>query len=214
MAHTIKTNEPARAAGLGVDRTRADSETESIDAADTWETLDERITRIPMQAKVRGMFFRALTRHQRAPRTDGHYLPFNSYPMRDYAAKLLATARSVHPRLSPGDALFKLGLEVFCVFSSSLVGSALFSVADHDFRRVLELAPKAYALSMSPGDVVVTDLVSGRAKVQLRNLWLFPDIFQAGVFLGAMKANRVEGTALITRHSLADVDLELAWHRA
>lgn len=214
MGGTIKTDEAPRAAGLGGDRIRAASDTETIDSAETWESLDERILRMPPQAKVRGMFFRALSRQQRAQRSEENYLPFNSYPMREYAAKLLQTARSAHPRLSPATAVFKVGLDAFCVFASSLVGSALFSVADHDFRRVLELAPKAYALSMSPCDVTVTDLVSGRARVQFRNLWLFPDIFQPGVIFGAMKANRAEGTALVSPHSLADVDIELTWHRA
>lgn len=211
MGETMKTNDFARSAVRGADRIRATSDGESIDAAESWDSLNERITLIPQQARVRGMFFRALSQNDRSARTEERYFPFNSYSTREYAAKLLATARTLHPRLSPANAVFKMGLDVFCVFASSLVGSALFSVAEHDFRRVLELGPRAYALAMSPGELIVTELSSNHAMLQLRNNWLFPDIFQPGVILGAMKINRVQGTAVVTRLSASEADIELSW---
>lgn len=189
----------------------ASSEAETIDATDDWESLAARIASIPEGAQVRGMFFRDLLRVVPPLRMDRRYLPFSNYPMRDYVAMILSAARAAHPTLPAASAVFKVGLGVYSVFASSLIGSAIFSVAEHDYRRALELAPKAYALSMSPVEFTIPELKPGYAQVQLRSLWVFPDLYQSGVLLGAMKVSGVEGTARVTRHSPCDVDIELRW---
>lgn len=189
----------------------ASSEAETIDAPDDWESLEARIAIIPESAQVRGMFVRELFRIVPSLRMERRYLPFSNYPMREYVALVLNAARIAHPKLPAANAVFKVGLGVYSVFASSVVGTAIFSVAQHDFRRALEVSPKAYALSMSPVTVTIAELEPGYAEVQMRNFWLLPDVYQSGVLLGAMKVCGAEGTARVTRHAPCDVDIELRW---
>ena len=193
-------------------RLLASSESESIDALEDWEQLRARIPAVPKDASIRGMFPKELMQsapHLKSPRE--RYLPFSSYPMSEYLELILLVAQDRYPQLSPADAVLKVGLNVYTTFASSLAGVAIFSMAQLDIKRTVELAPKAYDVTLRPGQLHVVECNEGHAVVQLRNVWAFPDIFHAGIWLGAMQSFRTRGSIEVTRCTLSEVDFELRW---
>jgi uncharacterized protein (TIGR02265 family) len=180
-----------------------------IDCHDAWAELEERIELVPEAAEIRGMFLRELV-HSAGLTVSRMYIPFSLYSVREYMALILRAARASHPQALPADAVLRTGWDVYSVFSKSLAGSAVFAMAG-DFRRAVELAPKAYNLTLKPGTIDVRSLTSNSAYVEIRKVWAFPDIFHAGIWLGGMEAFGVSGEIAVTRRSSCDVDFELSW---
>lgn len=184
------------------------SDRAKIAASDSWDELKARIAFTPEHATVRGMFLSEVNRAVPVMRQrHGRYIPFKNYPMREYQELLLEAAQEKFRRDSPANALLQLGLDVYPLFAGSVIGTAIFSVANYDFQRVAELSPKAYATSLEPGRVEVTHSAPGEVHCKLRDVWPFPDIFHAGIWLGAMRVCKVHGAVKVTRLSLCDVDL-------
>jgi uncharacterized protein (TIGR02265 family) len=185
---------------------------QSIDALDDWELLRTRLAATPEDAVIRGLFPSEIIRlvpEVTSPRK--RYVPFSNYPMREYLDLILQAARLKYPNMTAGNAVLRLGTHVYTSFANSLAGMAIFSIAQLDFRRSVELSPKAYEVTLKPGKVNLIHLGPLSAKIELRNVWAFPDIFHAGVWLGGMAAYKVAGSIGITRHSLCDVDFEMQW---
>jgi uncharacterized protein (TIGR02265 family) len=183
-----------------------------IDARDSWEDLTARVDLAPPDAKIRGMFLSEIKRiAPRAVKIESRYLPFSLYPVREYMDILLRTARIKYPGKSPANALLQLGTGVYSQFASSIAGTAILAVAQRNFRRVCEVAPKAYSVTLKPGDATATGLSPGQAVIQLRNVWVFPEIFHAGIWLGAMREAGVRGQMKVKCQSLCDVDLHMRW---
>ncbi len=192
----------------------ASSEAESIDATDDWNKLEKRISYVPEDAVIRGMFPRELTRYVSPLAQRARYLPFSTYPMREYLELILLAARARYPTASAANAVLKLGLGVYSVFASSLAGIALFSIAQVNFQRLVELSPKAYDITLKPGEVRVVRSSSHDAEVEFRQVWAFPEIFHVGIWLGGMQSCGLVGTAKIMRRSPCDADVLFEWRDA
>ena len=183
-----------------------------IDALDDWSQLRARIQVTPEDSQSAACFPRRSSSsvpEVHAPRA--RYLPFSNYPMAEYLELMLEAARLRYPKMTAGDAVLQLGSHVYTTFVSSLAGMAIFSIAQLDFRRSVELAPKAYEVTLKPGRVNVLHVGTFDAQIELRDVWALPDIFHAGIWLGGMAACKTAGSIRITRHSLCDVDFDLKW---
>jgi uncharacterized protein (TIGR02265 family) len=129
----------------------------------------------------------------------------------EYMDLLLRIARARSASKSAATALLELGFGVYSQFASSIAGTALFSVAQLDFKRICELSPKAYSITLKPGRTEVIRASTNEAVVRLRDVWVYPDIFHAGIWLGAMDACRVSGTIEVKRRSLNDAEFHMQW---
>ncbi|HEX4478874.1 MAG TPA: DUF2378 family protein [Polyangiaceae bacterium] len=188
------------------------TESRTINAKDTWAELEARVDEAPADAKIRGMFLRDAARlGNSAESAESRYVPFSMYPARDYMRLLLKTARAKFPNKVPACALLELGLRVYPLFASSIAGTAIFAVVNVDFKRLCEVAPRGYSVTLKPGSAKAAQISDAEATIHLRDVWIFPEIFHAGVWLGAMEATKVKGSIDVTRHSLSDVDLHLRW---
>jgi uncharacterized protein (TIGR02265 family) len=179
---------------------------------DAWQEQRERIALTPESGTVRGLFFRDILRL--APQlqaTRARYLPFTNYPMREYMALLLDGARGAFPGAPPAAALRRMGHGVYQAFASSMAGSALFGMIQHEYVRLLELTPKAYPLTMDPGRVEVHFKSDTTAVVQLRDVWPFPESFHLGIWEGAYKALEVSGDVRAVALTRSSADLHLTW---
>jgi uncharacterized protein (TIGR02265 family) len=194
----------------------ASSVDRSITAQQDWSDLQARIDATPREAQIRGLFLREVlsVAGPRIAAAERRYLPFSLYPARDYMDLLLRVARLKYPGHPASKALFELGWGVYSVFASSLAGTAIFSVVNVDYSRICQLSPRAYQVTLSPGTARCVYANEGEAMVELRSVWVFPEIFHAGIWLGAMEATRVTGTIELTSHSPCDVDFKLRWQRA
>ncbi len=206
-ARTLRTSSATRITVSTDDR--------AITSSEDWDSLESRIEATPPTAMIRGMFLREVLRlaGPRAAASEARYVPFSLYPVRDYMSLLLRTAKARHPGHPAPRALLELGLGVYQLFASSIAGTAIFSVANVDFKSVCELSPKAYTVTLKPGRARAVDVSHGKATIELRDVWVFPEIFHTGIWLGAMDATRTRGRIEVTRHSLCDVDLHLTWDR-
>lgn len=193
----------------------ASTETATIDAHDEWAQLAARVDATPESAEIRGMFPRDLLRtvpQLKSPRA--RYLPFSNYPMSEYLDLILRAAHYKYPTLTPANAILRLGLQIYSLFASSMVGNAIFSIANMNLQQMIERAPKAYEVTLKPGELRVTRSTPTEAHVELRNVWAFPDIFHAGIWLGGMGTCKARGFIHITRHSPCDVDFLVRWQNS
>lgn len=181
------------------------------DSDESWEDLRARIAQTPLSATVRGMFFSELLKSSPTAGIETkRYIPFTLYPVRDYMELILRVAQPRAAKLSPTTAVMRAGCSVYATFAASLAGTAIFSIA-RDFRRVVELSPNAYSVTLKPSSVEVAKLEPRAATVRLRGVWPFPDIFHVGIWLGAMEAFGVDGEIEAMRTSLSDVELQMSW---
>jgi hypothetical protein len=84
-------------------------------------------------------------------------------------------------------------------------------MANNAYRHVAELSPRAYPITLSPGRVQVSQSSEASASVELRDVWVFPEFFHAGIWLGAMTVCRTHGTISVTPRSACDVEFKTAW---
>lgn len=190
------------------------TEFKRIAAPDSWEQLRARIEQTPSSAQVRGMFLSELLRSAPGVHAESRrYVAFGLYPVREYMDLILRVAHARTDKSPPSTAVMRTGLGVYELFANSLVGTAIFSIA-RNFRRVVEGAPKAYAVSLPSSQVEVLHVEAGAARVRLREVWPFPDIFQAGIWLGAMEKMGAAGEIDVTRNSLGDALFDMRWSEA
>lgn len=181
------------------------------ESTDSWDDLRARILQTPPSATVRGMFLSELLKS--AP-TAGievkRYIPFTLYPVREYMELILRVAQPRAGSLSPATAVMRAGCSVYATFAASLAGTAIFSIA-RDFRRVVELSPKAYSVTLKPSSVEILQLEPRLATVRLHGVWPYPDMFHVGIWLGAMDAFGVDGEIAVTPLSISEVELQMSW---
>ncbi len=176
--------------------------------------LEERLAAVPESARVKGIFFRSARRaaEQRAGRAPGRagYSVLTSYPTRELIEVLAECAALAYPEQPPREALRRLGHLVFPAVRENPAGRFLFSVAGDKLSAAIGLLGRAYAL-FSNASATLVDLEEGRAVVEIRDAWTFPDCYHLGVIEGSLSAFHAEGEVRLRRLSLSAVDLELRW---
>jgi uncharacterized protein (TIGR02265 family) len=200
--------------GTGPHRFRCATDAKRIDAPDNWEQLRARIAATPLSAQVRGMFLSELLRSAPEANVEGRrYVAFGLYPVREYMELILRVAQVRPDKSPPATAVLRTGLGVYELFANSLIGTAIFAIAGN-FRRVVEGASKAYAVSLPSSQVEVIELSSSTGRVRLRQVWPYPDVFQAGIWLGAMEKMGATGEIEVTRHAFGEVEFDMRWSQA
>jgi uncharacterized protein (TIGR02265 family) len=124
---------------------------------------------------------------------------------------LVSTAQRVHAGETLRSGLRLMGRTSYPTFGSTLIGKTIFGGTGHDFGAVLDLASRAYAISLSPGTVAIADRSGHRARIELRDVWSFPESYHVGVLEGACAANGVQGEVRIRVISPCDADFEVTW---
>ncbi|MEY4575798.1 MAG: hypothetical protein RL701_501 [Pseudomonadota bacterium] len=173
-----------------------------------------RLAAVPPNAVVRGMFLQLITeaipRETKAkPGLAARYLPFKTYPLREYI-ELLELATRAAP-LPAAECVRRIGWRVYRSYASTITGTAIFAIAGIDFGRVIELASSAYKVALDPSDIRVRTLNKHYAHVELRDLYNLPDFHQVGIWEGAMKACGVIGEIKTRVFNYGAVDFEVRW---
>lgn len=187
-------------------------------AAPDWSSsidFDARVAAVPADATGRGMFFQFLiesfgprvAKQLNLPR----YIAFKSYPLRDYVSLLARGSKLAFPHLPAAEAVRRLGRSIYPGYAKSLSGSAVFAMAGRNFRRMIEVAPRAYEIGMTPVSMKVTAITDHSATVELRDLWNVPEFHQVGVWEGAMEVCGVKGTIETCVHGPGSVDFQVRW---
>jgi len=149
--------------------------------------------------------------HGGSPYPRRQYIPFKSYPVSDYCALVDEVATYSLPHLTMAEARRQIGLHIYPAFAETMVGTALFAVAGHDFQRVLTLGSRAYEVSVDPCMVEVSQPRPGQAFVRLRDIWSYVDTLHLGIWQGAMKRCGVRGQIEVHSLSRCDADFSIYW---
>jgi uncharacterized protein (TIGR02265 family) len=179
------------------------------------EDIEARIRGIPVDATAKGMFLQAVVDVAKAvgviDLTRKDYTRFKDYSIREF----VDLAVSVVPRAFPGvpfkEGLRRLGQRTFPMFANTLIGTAIFSIAARSYTQALHLVPRAYSVSMKPGSATIAYEEPGRAIIEIRNVWSFPDSYQIGVFEGAMDPLGATGEIKVRNVSACNADLLITW---
>jgi uncharacterized protein (TIGR02265 family) len=177
--------------------------------------LDARLSGIPKDANVKGMFLSSLVDHVEARTGERigrkRYVAFVSYPLAELLELLPKAAELVHPNLPVREGMRRLGQAAYPTFADSTLGRVLMSIAGSDPRAALHLAPRAYRLVGNTGEARVVDVDDCTSILELRGVWSFPDAYNVGVHEGALEAFGQDGEVRVRVHSISDVDLEIRW---
>ncbi len=168
---------------------------------------------IPDDAKVRGMFFQFLheaVRSQTGGSLDGPQpSAFEWAPMQDYVKLVLAAAPKLHPGQPVREQLRRVGHTLFDDFERTMVGKAIFAVSGRDFRRVLTLAHKEYAVSYDPCNLSGRVEDAGVGIVTLDPVWVLADSYQVGAWEGAARFCGKQPTIRVDRKGVGRAVFEI-----
>lgn len=172
-----------------------------------------RIEAIPSDVSIRGMFLQMLIQNMGAdaPATvrSRRYLPFKSYPMREYVGLLAVSCE--RSGVAPAERVRRLGHGVYPGYAATITGTAIFAAAGRSMRRVIDLSPAAFRVAAPECEVTVRELVEGHGVLQLRRLWNLPDLHIVGVVEGALQVCKSPGQVRVNKLGFGDADLEVTW---
>jgi len=147
----------------------------------------------------------------RASIPERRYVPFLDYPMGDNLRLTVEVARVMHPELSLGAAVRRMGRTSYSTFLSSHAGRVLASTVGRDVEQMLLLSPKVMRLFLNFGEFSAK--VSGAQCVHIsaRNFPLFLESYQVGVIEGVFEHFEVTGSVGIALESISNAQFEARW---
>jgi uncharacterized protein (TIGR02265 family) len=176
--------------------------------------LEARVAAAREDASVKGLF---ITPAVRAVTERGGRLPpfetvmaFKDYPVRRVLPFFAACAQVAYPELPLRAALRRIGRGLLPAFRDTLTGKVMLGIVGRGWDSLLRNASRIYS-SASTGRATVSAHETGRALLELRNVWVFPDCVHVGMIEGAWDAYGLTGEVQLRMHALCDVDLELSW---
>lgn len=177
--------------------------------------LAERQASCLATSRVKGMFFGAIANEasERSGRTVGRerYVAFHGYPLTEWLAFLPEAAAAAHPQLPVREGMRRFGQNAFAVFTGSMVGRVLFSMAGRNIQTAVGLTGRAFDTIGSHGRVEVLVNESGRAIFGLRDMWDYLDAWHVGIFEGALDAFGQVGEVRVRTFNICNGDLELRY---
>ena len=177
----------------------------------------KRLDKIPEERVTRGMAFQGIIKHvvqqggdlEKLHLERKKYIPFKEYPITELVNLISRAAPVAYPDLPERIAVSKFGAASYHAITDSMAGKAIMMFAN-GFTGAMKVVTKIYTM-VANSPVRVTQLEEGRAVIEFRNVWVFPESYHVGVFQEAMKAFQVDGEIKLHAHSMCDIDMELTW---
>ena len=181
------------------------------------EPLDVQpyIASYPPSNMAKGMFFTCITRlaREKSGQSIGldHYTAFKSYSFTDWLTLLPQCAQLAYPHLPLRAALYEIAGHIYKTFAESTIGKVVMSVAGRDANAAVRLVTRAYESVGTLGTVRLAEQVGNRSLVEFRDMWEYPDCYQAGVLAAGVRSYGHNPRVRVRVLSLCDVDVELSW---
>lgn len=141
--------------------------------------VEAEVRTVPQGYEIKGMFFDRLMVVLGAdfgevqgklvkPPDRGRYVAFRDYPGGDFVRLVAAAGRKAYPRFGLREAIRRLALDDFKVFSGSMVGKVTLAVVS-DARSILRKVPFIYR-SLAPGkwDISAEELDERTVRLEFR----------------------------------------------
>ena len=184
--------------------------------------LEAHLSRLHPRATVKGLFFADLiaTCARRAPGVDvteraglppRRYLPFFDYPCGDWLRLKIAAAGLLHPHVSPGQGLRRLGRSAFPAFMQSRAGRMIFELAAPRLEDALARAPQAYAVISNAGSVTFARPGPRAADIVFDGFPGFLESYQTGIVEGVCEHYHTGARLEIALESIADGTIRVRW---
>ncbi|MEM6954078.1 MAG: DUF2378 family protein [Myxococcota bacterium] len=139
------------------------------------------------------------------------YVPFRGYSLREWLEFLPEAARAAHPSAHAKEGMRRFGHNAFGVFTTSMAGRVLFSMAGRNLSLAISLSTRAFDVIGSHGSVRTLTNEPGRAVLALRGMWDYVDAWHVGIYEGALRAFGIDGDVRIRMHDLSNGDIELRY---
>ena len=172
----------------------------------------------PLSATIRGAFLadllslaRAAGRELTCDNADKKYHAFKDYPLVEHVRLLPEVARAVHPSVTLGEGLRRIGQRMYPMFASSLVGKVIFSTVGHNPSTVLRAGVKAYNVSSSVGHVDILEIDDHHGHFHLQDIYNFVEQYHVGIFEGAIRVIGFEPTVLTKPASRTSSEFYVTW---
>jgi uncharacterized protein (TIGR02265 family) len=184
-----------------------------------WEApldVERVLAGISPDAKISGMFFASVVagakmRNLVLSSARDRYVPFNFYPVADFARLLVEAAqRFFAGRRSLRHALRSLGRAAPDAFLSSTLGKVTLGSTAGVHAAVAAMA-NAYELNLRPSRVSTLDSGPDWVTVRLDKVSYFLDSHHVGTFEGTLRFAGVKGSVQIATRGSASADLLLVW---
>jgi uncharacterized protein (TIGR02265 family) len=141
--------------------------------------VEAEVRTVPSGYEIKGMFFDRLMvvlgpdfdevqGKLSKPPDRGRYVAFRDYPGGDFVRLVAAAGRKAYPRVGLREAIRRLALDDFKVFSASMVGKVTLAVVS-DARSILRKVPFIYR-SLAPGkwDISAEELSEQIVRLEFR----------------------------------------------
>lgn len=183
-----------------------------------WEAeldVPRTLAAIAPGSTIAGMFFLATSeaakrRGVSLPGAHKRYLPFNFYPVSEFAPWLVVAAQQFYPDRSLRQGLRALGAAAPNVFAESVLGKVTLGSAI-GVQASIDAIAKTYPINIRPSACAVSEVSAHSCVVSLDNVFHFLDSHHVGVFEGTLRHAGVTGHVSIARRSDASADLLLSW---
>ncbi len=193
-------------------------------------SLEAYLAACPTEATTRGIFFESVQKVVQAElgRIDDavyaglearrwSWVPFKTYPLRDFMRLAHNAARLAFPRLAQGEALRRIGWQCFPTFGATMAGRVALYAFGQQTADLITALPKSYMLALPGSRVTVHSLGKSHARVELRDVYSFAETYHAGIIEGASRARgetRLQVLVAARGSRSCDVDFDLQWTRA
>ena len=170
---------------------------------------------ISSDSTIAGMFFLgvlegAKRRGVALPGTRERYLPFNFYPVAEFAPLLVAAAALFHPKLPLRQGLRAIGAVGPAILAKTVLGKVTLGSAI-GVHAMIDAVANTYGVNIRNSRCTVTDKAPQSCVVSLENVQYFLDSHHVGVFEGTMTFAGVKGWVRMARRTEFSADLLLEW---
>jgi uncharacterized protein (TIGR02265 family) len=170
---------------------------------------------VPDNHRVRGLFFNSIIdvakrRGIVVPRIHD-YVDFKHYPVREWMELVLGAARLCYPQLSLRGGLRNLGRYAYPSFATSMVGRVTFGILGDDLARIMNIASKGYACSLTHARVTVVSATAQSVRARFEHSYGFIDSYQVGVFEGVFQACNRAGEVHVRVDSVCEGEIFARW---
>jgi uncharacterized protein (TIGR02265 family) len=201
---------------------RVPSEFEPVDF-DADVPLEVYLRECPASATTRGTFFQYVAELARGANgavdgrifagiTDRRWVPFKSYPLRDFMRLCHNATKLAYPALSTGEALRRVGWVCYPSFAATMAGRIVLFAFGMTLEDVLLAAPKSYEHGLSGSAARTTRVGDRHFHAELRGVYSFAGTYHVGVVEGAIRAFGYQpDIRLRVSARRCDVDLDIHW---
>jgi uncharacterized protein (TIGR02265 family) len=144
--------------------------------------------------------------------SERRWLPFRTYPLREFMRLAHNGAKLAYPRLALSDGLRRIGWMSYPSFAATMAGRVVLFALGESLEDVVRAAPKAYGIGLPGAKVTSREMGPQHWRFELRDVYSFADSYHYGVLEGTVLAfSRKPEIRMRRLARLSDADFDVRW---